>query len=248
MSAVLTVVALPTLRLVATLAWATIFLQVRPVGTVGFAMTWDGVQAGLVLVVVAAFVLVLVALVGLGVVLGVEDEALVLAVEIELVAVELLLALAVELELAVVELLTLAVLTLVLAVVATIVLEPLLTLVLVLEELVLAGVLVDIVVLVELVLEDPTEAATDPFTDPLPPDRPFAPVFKPLPVVPVPEPIPWGSLVDPSSVPSSTYPMQPSAIGSLFCGSMRSISSEPMPSASMTAWRVFSKWMSHAMP
>jgi hypothetical protein len=178
-SAVLTVVALPTLKLVATLAWATIFLQVRPAGTVGFVMTCEGVQAGLVLVVVTAFVLVLVGLVALGVVLGVVEEVLlVLAVEI-----------------AAVELLALPAPPLVLAVVGVLELEALFGETSVLVEEVMVELLEDLLVLestvvMELVLEDPTEAATDPFADPLPPDRPFAPVFKPLPVVPVPEPIP----------------------------------------------------------
>ena len=147
---------LPTLKLVATLAWATIFLQVSPAGTVGFAMTCEGVQAGLVLVVVV------VGLVALGVVLRV--------VEVE-------------------ELLALLVLTLVLAVVAALELKTLFGDTVVLEERVLVEVL-EITVVMELVLEDPPEAETDPFADPLPPDRPFAPVFKPLPVVPVPEPTP----------------------------------------------------------
>jgi hypothetical protein len=155
-SAVLTVVDLPTLKLVATLAWATIFLQVSPAGTVGFAMTCEGVQAGLVLVVVV------VGLVALGVVLRV--------VEVE-------------------ELLALLVLTLVLAVVAALELKTLFGDTVVLEERVLVEVL-EITVVMELVLEDPPEAETDPFAEPLPPDKPFAPVFKPLPVVPVPDPTP----------------------------------------------------------
>ena len=150
-SAVLTVVDLPTLKLVATLAWATIFLQVSPDGTVGFAMTCEGVQAGLVLVVVVATLVLRV-------------------VEVE-------------------ELLALLVLTLVLAVVAALELTTLFGDTVVLEERVLVEVL-EITVVMELVLEDPPEAETDPFADPLPPDRPFAPVFKPLPVVPVPEPTP----------------------------------------------------------
>jgi hypothetical protein len=199
-------------------------------------MTCEGVHVGLVLVVVAAFVLVLVGLVALGVVLGVAELLLLLFVE-----------------LAAVELLALPVPTLVLAVVSVLELEALFGATDVLEEEVPGKELADVLLLesvdvMELVLEDATEAETDPFADPLPPDRPFAPVFKPLPVVPVPEPMPWESPLDPSSVPSSTYPMQPSAMGSLFCGSMRSISREPMPSASMTAWREFSKWMSQAIP
>jgi hypothetical protein len=131
-------------------------LQVSPAGTVGFAMICEGVQAGLVLVVVV------VGLVALGVVLRV--------VEVE-------------------ELLALLVLTLVLAVVVTLELTTLFGDTVVLEERVLVEVL-EITVVMELVLEDPPEAETDPFADPLPPDRPFAPVFKPLPVVPVPEPTP----------------------------------------------------------
>ena len=150
-SAVLTVVDLPTLKLVATLAWATIFLQVSPDGTVGFAMTCEGVQAGLVLVVVVATLVLRV-------------------VEVE-------------------ELLALLVLTLVLAVVAALELTTLFGDTVVLEERVLVEVL-EITVVMELVLEDPPEAEMDPFADPLPPDRSFAPVFKPLPVVPVPEPTP----------------------------------------------------------
>jgi hypothetical protein len=166
-SAVLTVVALPTLKLVATLAWETIFLQVSPAGTVGFAMTCEGVQAGLVLVVVVvAFVLVLLALVALGVVLGVVEE----------------------------ELLALLVLTLVLEVVSALEPTTLFGDTVVLEEGVVVELLVDVLeitVVMELVLEDSgTKAGTDPFADPLPPDRPFAPVFRPLPVVPVPEPTP----------------------------------------------------------
>ena len=150
-SAVLTVVDLPTLKLVATLAWATIFLQVSPDGTVGFAMTCEGVQAGLVLVVVVATLVLRV-------------------VEVE-------------------ELLALLVLTLVLAVVAALELTTLFGDTVVLEERVLVEVL-EITVVMELVLEETPEAEMDPFADPLPPDRPFAPVFKPLPVVPVPEPTP----------------------------------------------------------
>ena len=146
------------MKLVATLAWATIFLQVSPDGTVGFAMTCEGVQAGLVLVVVV----VVVGLVALGVVLRVA--------EVE-------------------ELLALLVLTLVLAVVAALELKTLFGDSVVLEERVLVEVL-EITVVMELVLEETPEAEMDPFADPLPPDRPFAPVFKPLPVVPVPEPTP----------------------------------------------------------
>jgi hypothetical protein len=165
-SAVLTVVALPTLKLVATLAWETIFLQVSPAGTVGFAMTCEGVQAGLVLVVVVvAFVLVLLALVALGVVLGVVEE-----------------------------LLALVALTLVLELVSALEPTALFGDTVVLEEGVVVELLVDVLeitVVMELVLEDSgTKAGTDPFADPLPPDRPFAPVFRPLPVVPVPEPTP----------------------------------------------------------
>jgi hypothetical protein len=182
-SAVLTVVALPTLKLVATLAWETIFLQVSPAGTVGFAMTCEGVQAGLVLVVVVvAFVLVLLALVALGVVLGVVEELL------ALVALGIVLGVVVE------ELLALLVLTLVLEVVSALEPTALFGDTVVLEEGVVVELLVDVLeitVVMELVLEDSgTKAGTDPFADPLPPDRPFAPVFRPLPVVPVPEPTP----------------------------------------------------------
>jgi hypothetical protein len=164
-SAVLTVVALPTLKLVATLAWETIFLQVSPAGTVGFAMTCEGVQAGLVLVVVVVtFVLVLVGLVAIGVVLGVVEE-----------------------------LLALVALTLVLELVSALEPTALFGDTVVLEEGVVVELLVDVLeitVVMELVLEDPSEAETDPFAEPLPPDRPFAPLFRPLPVVPVPEPTP----------------------------------------------------------
>lgn len=219
-ASVATVVELPRigLLLVATTACFTIFLQVKVVGTALLTITWDGVQAGLVVVVEAFVVVVLVV-----VVLGFAVVVLDLVVELALVVVELALAfveaaaVVVELALVVVEL------ALVVVELDLVVVVEELDLVVVVDEVDLVvvddDVVVDVDAVVLLVVVETTAGAARAFAcwelsasaakpgpkPPKLPERPLLALFIPLPVIPLPVPLPsaWPS-GRPSSDPSLT--------------------------------------------
>lgn len=224
---VLTVVALPTFRVAATLAWLTTDLQVEPVGGLALTMAWEGVQVGAVDVVeedLVDVVEVFAALVGDAVVLpeldGVEllaeledDDVLLVDVAAafaapevveEVLEVELLEVLLTELEEDVeLDELLLAVLEDVdedvdgCVLVFGVACNALGDCVVAADDEVAvdeldccvaantAGLSVDVELLVVVLVVPPPTAGWA-----VPPDKPFAAKFKPLPVMPLPEPLP----------------------------------------------------------